>query len=201
MVTGAGQRLDTGTRLDTLRNELEHTPVTDVHDTSALGEGFDFTPVVVPVRGHLDSIKGLLTRLQTAVSWQEPLLQDVQSITVWPVGCDIKFPRSFVGRQSSLCLFMDMIRYAISMSLPRFRELPRRRIDRRVQEILSRCIVPPDPGILSFMGRVREEPESGGGSNPDEGASPKMSGHCGKGQPMKVGVGYTQRDFCDGQSW
>ena len=31
--TGAGQRLVTGTRLDTLLNELEHTLVTDAHDT------------------------------------------------------------------------------------------------------------------------------------------------------------------------
>ena len=60
--------------------------------------------------------------------------------------------------------------------------------------------VPPDPRILSFMARLREEPESEEGSSPDEGVPPKMSGHCGKGQPMKVGVGYTQRDFCDGQS-
>ena len=53
--------------------------------------------------------------------------------------------------------------------------------------------VPPDPGFLSFM--ASEE-----GSSPDEGVPPKMSGHCGKGQPMKVGVVYIQRDFCDGQS-
>ena len=59
---------------------------------------------------------------------------------------------------------------------------------------------PPDPEILSFMARLREEQESEEGSSPDEGIPPKMSGHCGKGQPMKVGVGYTQRDFCDGQS-
>ena len=47
LVTGAGQRLDTGTRLDTLRNELEHTLITDVHDTSALGEGLEVAPMVV----------------------------------------------------------------------------------------------------------------------------------------------------------
>ena len=56
MDTGAG----TGTGLDTLRNELEHTLVTDGHDTSALDEGFEATPIVVPVRGHLDSIKRLV---------------------------------------------------------------------------------------------------------------------------------------------
>ena len=46
MDTGAGQRLVTGTGLDTLRHELEHTLVFDGHDTSALGEGFEAAPVV-----------------------------------------------------------------------------------------------------------------------------------------------------------
>ena len=41
---GAEQRLVTGTCLGTPRNELEHNLVTDVHDTSALGEGFEVTP-------------------------------------------------------------------------------------------------------------------------------------------------------------
>ena len=84
-------------------------------------------------------------------------------------------------------LSMDIIRYAISMSLPRFRELSRRRVDRRVQEILPKC-------VRSVAGR--EEPESDEGSSPDEGVRANMSDHCGKGQPVKVGVGYTQSDFC-----
>ena len=50
------------------------------------------------------------------------------------------------------------------------------------------------------MAKLREEPDSDEGSSLDEGVPGKMSGHCGKGEPMKVGVGYTQRDFCDGQS-
>ena len=33
---------------------------TGTQDVSALGESFDQTPLVVPVRGHLDSIKRLL---------------------------------------------------------------------------------------------------------------------------------------------
>ena len=32
--------------LDTLRNELDHTLVIHGHDTSALGEGFEATPMV-----------------------------------------------------------------------------------------------------------------------------------------------------------
>ena len=64
----------------------------------------------------------------------------------------------------------------------------------------QRYCVPPEPEILSFLARLREEPESDEGSSPDEGVPSKMSGHIGKGQPMKIGVGYVQRDFCDGQS-
>ena len=64
----------------------------------------------------------------------------------------------------------------------------------------QRYSVPPEPEILSFLARLREEPESDEGSSPDEGVPSKMSGHLGKGHPMKIGVGYVQRDFCDGQS-
>ena len=46
-------------------------------------------------------------------------------------------------------------------------------------------IVPPSPEILTFMSRLREEPDSDDGSSPDDGV---------------VGIGYTQRQICDGQS-
>ena len=62
------------------------------------------------------------------------------------------------------------------------------------------CGVPPGHEILSFLARLREEPESDEGSSPDEGVPEKFAGHRGNGPPMKVGVGYVQREFCDGQS-
>ena len=52
MEAGAEQCLGTGTGLDTLRNELKHTLAADGHNTSALGESFEVTPIVVPIRGH-----------------------------------------------------------------------------------------------------------------------------------------------------
>ena len=58
--TGAGQRVVTGTGLDTLRNGNDSSVAFDGHDTSALGEGFEDAPIGVLVRGHLDSIKSLL---------------------------------------------------------------------------------------------------------------------------------------------
>ena len=38
------------------------------------------------------------------------------------------------------------------------------------------------------------------GSSPDEGVPEKGSEHRGIGPPIMVGVGYTQRELCDGQS-
>ena len=52
----------------------------------------------------------------------------------------------------------------------------------------------------SFMAKLREEPDSDDGSSPDEGVPGKSSGYRGQGEPMKVGVEYIQRGFCDGQS-
>ena len=60
--------------------------------------------------------------------------------------------------------------------------------------------VPPGHEILSFLARLREEPESDEGSSPDEGVPMKFAGHRGISSPMMVGVGYVQREFCDGQS-
>ena len=70
-------------------------------DLSALGESFGHTPLVVPVRGHSDSIKRLLRgdvyigrgSRQRSLA-QEPVLQHVQSLTGWPIGRDLEFSGS-----------------------------------------------------------------------------------------------------------
>ena len=54
---------------------------------------------------------------------------------------------------------------------------------------LQKQAVPPDPRILTFMARLREEQDSEEGSSPDEGPPPKNAGHRGRGSPVKVGVG------------
>ena len=55
-------RLDTGTQLglDTHRSELENATEAEGQEFSALGESFDVTPMLLPVRGSLDSIRRLL---------------------------------------------------------------------------------------------------------------------------------------------
>ena len=59
---------------------------------------------------------------------------------------------------------------------------------------------PPSAEVLDFVARFREEPESESESSRDEGVPEKRLGHCGDGEPMPVGVGYTTREYCDGQS-
>ena len=50
---------------------------------------------------------------------------------------------------------------------------------------------PPEPRVLSFMTKLREEPDSDEGSSPDD-VPGKLAGHRGYGDPMKVGVVNTQ---------
>ena len=50
------------------------------------------------------------------------------------------------------------------------------------------------------MARLREEPDSESDASPDDGVPEKRSTYCGEGDPMTVGVGYTTRVKCDGQS-
>ena len=45
-----------------------------------------------------------------------------------------------------------------------------------------------------------QEQDSSEGSSADEGARLSGAGWTGTGKPVHVGVGYTVRDFCDGQS-
>ena len=55
-------RLDTGTPAVIDMKSVQSEGVVGVvpMDTSAFGEGFDATPMVLPVRGHLDPVKRLL---------------------------------------------------------------------------------------------------------------------------------------------
>ena len=191
-----------------------HAHSAGTQDVSALGESFDQTPLVVPVRGHLDSIKRLLKGdvYIGRGSRQRSLLKSRYCNT---------FKVSQVGRSVAISSFRQALLadpvlhnslWTLSgtrlvchcratedchgdILVEEFRKLYPAAHDRN-----QPCGAPPGHEILSFLARLREEPESEEGSSPDEGVPEKLAGHRGNGPPMLVGVGYVQREFCDGQS-
>ena len=58
----------------------------------------------------------------------------------------------------------------------------------------------PSSAVLQRLSELRQEPESDGGSSPDENVPEKGSGWTGHGNPLLVGSSYTIREVCDGQS-
>ena len=168
-------------------------------DLSALGESFGHTPLVVPVRGHLDSIKRLL-RGDVYIgrgSRQRSLPKSRYCNT---------FKVSQVGRSVAISSFREALRadpvllnslWTLSgtrlvcncratedchddVLIGEFRKLYPTAHDRNQPRG-----APPSHEILSFLARLREEPESDEGSSPDEGVPSRFAGHRGNGPPMK----------------
>ena len=59
---------------------------------------------------------------------------------------------------------------------------------------------PPDAKVLEYVARLREELESDDGYCPDEGVPGKNADLNGCRETKQVGVGYVERDLCNGQS-
>ena len=58
---------------------------------------------------------------------------------------------------------------------------------------------PPTSRELNLLAAHRQEQLSDDGSSADENVPKKGAGWTGVGSPLQVGVGYTSRDYCDGQ--
>ena len=193
--------------------QLSKATTTGTQDLSALGESFGQTPLVVPIRGHLDSIKRLLRRdVYIGRGSRQRSLPKSRYCNTFKV--------SQVGLSVAISSFREALRadpvllnslWTLSgtrlvchcratedchgdVLVEGFRKLYPVAHDRN-----QPCGVPPGQEILSFLARLREEPESDEGSSPDEGVPSRFAGHRGNGSLMKVGVGYVQREFCDGQ--
>ena len=207
---GPGMSAGTGMKgiavVGTLREEDKNT--------SALGEDFGCTPTVVPTRAHLDVVKRLqkgdlyigrrskqrslpksrycnnckvaeCARDVAITKFREMLIRDDRLYTsLWTLS----------GRRL-ICHCRATERCHADVLIEQFRESFPDAYDRSVGGK-----GPPEPRVLAFMAKLREEPESDEGSTPDDDAPGKFAGHRGGGEPMKVGVGYTQRELCDGQS-
>ena len=191
-------------------------PEIDGHsfDVSALGENFDATPMVLPTRGCLDSVKRLL-KGDLCIgrgSRQRSLAKSRYCNT---------FKVSEVGREMAIDKFRETLRQDQALYRSLWTLSGRRLIchcrlhekchgDVLIQEFFNfypqaydrtiKAGSPADSRVLNYMSRLREEPDSEEGSSADEGVPEKGSGHRGIGPPMMVGVGYTQRELCDGQS-
>ena len=201
--------LVTGT-YNTLRPEI------DCHslDVSALGENFDATPMVLPIRGCLDSVKRLLKGdLYIGRGSRQRSLAKSRNCNTFKV--------SEVGREMAIERFretlkQDQVLYCSLWTLSGRRLISHCRLHEKchgdvlIQEFsnsypqafdrTTKAGIPADSRVLNYMSRLREEPDSEEGSSTDEGVPEKGSGHCGIGPPLMVGVGYTQRELCDGQS-
>ena len=165
----------------------------DSLDLSVLGESFAHTPLVVPVRGHLDSIKRLL-RGDVYIgrgSRQRSLPKSRYCNT---------FKVSQVGRSVAISSFREALRADLvllnslwtlsgtrlvchcratedchgDVLIEEFRKLYPTAHDRN--QLRG---APPGHEILSFLARLREEPESDEGSSPDEGVPSRFAGHRG----------------------
>ena len=156
-------------------------------DLSALGENFEHTPLVVLVRGHLDSIKRLLRG-------------DVYIGRGLGSGQFLRAAAATRSKQSRSRVFAK--HYALIQPSATHFGLPsgtRLVCDCRATEDCHGDVLieefrrlypgahyrnqprgaPPGPEILSFLAKLREEPESDEGSSPDEGVPSKLAGHRG----------------------
>ena len=124
-------------------------------DTSALGEDFDCTPLVIPTRAHLDAVKRLLKG------------------------------ELYIGRgskqrslpMSRCCNNYKVAEYGRDVAVAKFREMLLR------DEHLYRSLWALSGRRLICHCRATERCHA------------DVAGHRGAGEPMKVGVGYTQREF------
>ena len=207
------RRCGRGTALVTDAVAVEGTHATAENDVSALGEDFERTPMAVPTRGHLDSIR----RFMKGDLYIGRGSRQRKLLCSWY--CN-NYKVAEVGRVKAISLFRqhlcgDKVLYGSLWTLSGRRLCVTANQqcchgDVLIEEFAKSypsahnrndlASEPPSAEVQDFVARLREEPESESESSPDEGVPGKRAGHCGDGDPMLVGVGYTTREYCDGQS-
>ena len=193
---------------------VTRTPKSASAPRSVLGETFDSTPMVLPIREHLDVVKRLV--LGDYFFGRGSRQRGLGRSTF----CN-DFKVAVYGRQEAINRFA----YKLSTDA----ELRGRLWTLSGLRLLCHCTAgqachgdviisefaaqfpgsydrkdpesgPPSSQVLNYLSRLREEPESEGRSSADEGVPTKGAGWCGEGEPMAVGVGYTSRELCDGMA-
>ena len=179
-----------------------------VDDVSALGEKYDVTPMVIPTRGHLDSVKKFMrgdfyigrgsrqrnlgrsrycNNFKVAEVGRDRAIQEFRTYLLG----DDNLNRSLwtLSGRRLVCHCQLAQRCHGDVLVEEFKKSYPAAYDRNKHDG-----DPPSALILNFMARLREEPEEDSDSTADEGVPGKRSGHCGVGEPMAVGLGYTSRE-------
>ena len=181
---------------------------------SALGEDFDSTPQIVPVRANLDMVRTLMKGdCYVGRGSRQRGLEKSRFANPYKVAS--------YGRESAVALFRQDLETDQKLRSSLWTLSGLRLICHcgERQSCHADCLIaayekdfpgafnrsdlggcPPSSQQLNYLARLREEVPSDDGSSADEGSAPKHSGWIGKGLPLQVGVGYTVRDYCDGQS-
>ena len=183
------------------------------HSRPVLGETYANTPMVVPTRAWLDEVRKFMRRLLHRPGFN-------------PEGSDTElfcndYKVSVYGRKEAIWRFEQKLKRDPVLRETLWTMSGLRLIChcKPTQECHGDAIIrefrqqfpgafdreasasePLSSRVLNYLALLREEPESEADTSPDEGAPPKSTGWRGNGAPMVVGVGYTSREFCDGQS-
>ena len=174
---------------------------------SVLGRSFQDTPLVVPMRGHLDAVKRFMKGDHYIGRGYRQ-----RSLGCSPFANPFKVVKH--GRERAIELFTKHLNDDISLRssiwvlsglrlLCHCWPLQSCHADALIAAFTedspgaydaTSASVPPTSAQLKYLAALREEPDSSEGSSADEEVEASGAGWTG------TGVGYTVRDFCDGQS-
>ena len=170
-------------------------------------------PWVVPVRVHLDSIASLMSgdqhigRGRRQRKLEKSQFCNPYKVSEYGRGNAIRLFEQFLDSSSELISQVHSLsgkrlvcHCGVSQNchadalIRKFRELHPDAFDR--DRVNQRA---PTTEELNLLATHRQEPPSDDGSSADEGVPAKSSGWIGHGCTLQVGIGYTSRDYCDGQ--
>ena len=193
---------------------LSFTLQKETDTPSALGGSFACTPMVVPIRGNLEQVRRFMVGDLYIGRGSK---QNGLSKSPW----SNSFKVAVFGRQRAIERFASQLHSDEQLKSNIWSLSGRRLICHCLENQACHADVlvtefrrqfpsafdrdqlggePPSSAVLNFLAQLRGEPEQDDGSSADEGAPSKDAGWKGQGKPMQVGVGYTAREFCDGQT-
>ena len=181
---------------------------------SILGETQSVTPMVVPVRGYLDDIRGMMVgdyyigrgsrerNLRRSIYANEyKVAQYGRSRVIQQFALKLRDGDELRARLWTLsglrlvCHCRATQECHADVIFQEFRRAHPGAFDRDDADGET-----PTSAVLNCLARLRMEPEPDEESSADENVPEKGAGWKGVGAPMIVGAGYASREYCDGQT-